>query len=105
MKEELKHIPLIKNDVEHRFQIDVDGYFAFIDFKETKDRIALIHTESAPELKGTGAAAAVVEKTLAFIEKDGRKLMPYCPYVFAYIKKNSEWKRIVDPAFPSYGDL
>ncbi|TDQ79663.1 GNAT family N-acetyltransferase [Sphingobacterium yanglingense] len=105
MREELIDIPLVKNDLDHRFEINVNGHLAFIDFKETRSRIALIHTEAAPELKGTGAAAAVVEKTLLFIEQDGRKLMPYCPYVFAYIKKNPEWKRIVDPAFPAYSDL
>lgn len=105
MKEELKPIPLIKNDLDHRFEIEVDGHLAFIDFKETRNRISLVHTEAAPELKGTGAAAALVEKTLKFIEEDGRKLMPYCPFVYAYIKKNPEWKRIVDPAFPTYGNL
>ena len=104
MKEELEQIPLVKNDLDHRFEIEVNGHLAFIDFKETRDRIALIHTEAAPELKGTGAASAVVEKTLRFIEQDGRKLMPYCPYVFAYIKKNPAWKRIVDPSFPTYGN-
>ncbi|MBL1409142.1 GNAT family N-acetyltransferase [Sphingobacterium faecale] len=105
MKEELHHIPLVKNDLDHRFEINVNGYLAFIDFKETRSRISLIHTEAAAELKGTGAAQAVVEKTLLFIEQDGRKLMPYCPYVFAYVKKHPEWKRIVDPAFPAYGDI
>lgn len=105
MNEEFKNIPLIKNDLDHRFELNINGYLTFIDFKETRTRIALIHTEVAPELKGTGAATAVVEKTLDYIEKDGRKLMPYCPFVFAYIKKNPSWKHIVDTAFPGYGDL
>lgn len=105
MREELKNIPLIKNDLEQRFEIHVNGYLAFIDFKENRSRISLIHTEAAPELQGTGAATAVVEKTLEFIEQDGRKLMPYCPYVFAYIKKHPEWKRLVDSSFPAYQDL
>ena len=105
MKKEFEEIPLVKNDLDHRFEIEVDGYLAFIDFKETRDRISLIHTEAAPELKGTGAAVAVVEKVLRFIAEDGRKLMPYCPFVYAYIKKNTDWKEIVSPSFPTYSDL
>lgn len=69
------------------------------------DKIALIHSEAEPELAGTGAATAVVEKTLHYIEDNGKKLLPYCPYFFAYLKKNPEWKRIVDEKFEKYDSL
>jgi len=103
MKAEFENIPLNKTD--KRFEINVNGHFAFIDYREVGDKIALIHTEAEPELAGTGAAAAVVEKTLHYIEDNGKKLLPYCPYVFAYIKKNPEWKRIVDEKFEKYDSL
>lgn len=103
MKAEFENIPLNKTD--KRFEINVNGHFAFIDYREAGDKIALIHTEAEPELAGTGAAAAVVEKTLHYIEDNGKKLLPYCPYVFAYIKKNPEWKRIVDEKFEKYDSL
>ena len=103
MKAEFENIPLNKTD--KRFEINVNGHFAFIDYREVGDKIALIHTEAEPELAGTGAAAAVVEKTLHYIVDNGKKLLPYCPYVFAYIKKNPEWKRIVDEKFEKYDSL
>ncbi|CEN35539.1 conserved hypothetical protein [Capnocytophaga cynodegmi] len=56
-------------------------------------------------MAGTGTAAALVEKTLHYIEESGKQLMPYCPYVFAFIKKHPEWKRIVSPKFPAYDKL
>ena len=68
-------------------------------------QIALVHTEADPELAGTGAAVAVVEKTLAYIEENQKKLLPFCPYVFAYIRKHPEWKRIVDEKFEEYDKL
>jgi hypothetical protein len=103
MKPEFENIPLIK--AEKRFEIELNGYFAFIDYRETTHEIALIHTEADPELAGTGAAAAVVEKTLNYIEESGKKLLPFCPYVFAFIKKHPEWKRIVDEKFEGYDNL
>lgn len=105
MKPEFDNIPLVKNEDKKRFEIEVNGYFAFIDYKENSRQIALIHTESPNELAGTGAAAAVVEKTLMYIEESGKKLLPYCPYVFAFIKKNPEWKRLVDERFEGYNKL
>lgn len=105
MKQEFESIELIKNDKDGQFELTFNGYKAFIVFKETPQKISLIHTESPEELKGTGAAAALVEKTLLFIEKSQKTLMPYCPFVFAYIKKHPEWKRIVDPTFPSYDSI
>ena len=105
MKTEFEAIALVKNETKKRFEIQVDGHFAFINYGETDHQIALVHTEAEPELAGTGAAAAVVEKTLAFIKESGKKLLPFCPYVFAFIKKHPEWKAIVDQKFSAYDKL
>ena len=105
MKPEFEAIPVIKNDDKKRFEIEVNGHFAFIDFKENDQTISLIHTETEPELQGTGAATAVVEKTLDYLKQNGKTLLPYCPYVFAYIKKHPEWKAIVAPSFIKYNEL
>lgn len=105
MKTEFEAVPLTKNESKKRFEIEVDGYFAFINYGETDNQIALVHTEADPELAGTGAAAAVVEKTLEFIKESGKKLLPFCPYVFAFIKKHPEWKIIVEEKFAAYDKL
>lgn len=105
MKPEFENINLNKNEDKNRFEIEVNGHFAFIDFKESSSRISLIHTEAEPELAGTGAAQAVVEKTLEYIKESGKKLLPFCPYVFGYIKRHKEWKEIVDEGFNGYDQL
>ncbi|MBQ0151995.1 MAG: N-acetyltransferase [Chryseobacterium sp.] len=105
MKTEFENIPLVKNEDPKRFELSYNGHLAFIDYKESNTHISLIHTEAAAELAGTGAAAAVVEKTLMYIEESGKSLLPYCPYVFAFIKKHPEWKRLVDPKFNGYEKL
>ncbi|ASK32053.1 GNAT family N-acetyltransferase [Chryseobacterium sp. T16E-39] len=105
MKPEFENIPVVKNESKNRFEIEVNGHFAFIDYRETENQIILVHTETEPELAGTGAAVAVVEKTLSYIEDSTKKLLPFCPYVFAYIKKHPEWKRIVDKEFERYDQL
>jgi len=105
MKTEFEAISLVKNESKKRFEIKVNGHFAFINYGETENQIALVHTEAEPALAGTGAAAAVVEKTLQYIKESGKKLLPFCPYVFAFIKKHPEWKVIVDENFGYYDKL
>lgn len=96
---------LRKNTDKNRFEMERDGYIAFIDYKEYPNEIALIHTEAPKELAGTGTAKELVEATLVHIEESGKKVLPFCPYVFAYIKKHPEWKRIVSTKFPSYNSI
>lgn len=105
MKPELENIALHKNEDKKRFELEVNGYMAFIDYKETENHISLIHTESPTELAGTGAASALVEKTLVYIKETGKKLLPFCPFVFAFIKKHPEWKALVDEHFKGYDQL
>ena len=101
MKPEFENIDVVKNDSNHRFELTVDGHIAFIDFKEKDNTIALIHTESPEALAGRGAATALIEKTLIYIEKNGYLLKPFCPLVIAYIKRHPEWVRIVVEDFKS----
>ncbi|WP_449399347.1 GNAT family N-acetyltransferase [Chryseobacterium wanjuense] len=85
MKPEFENIPLINTGT--RFQIEFNGYSAFIDYREMGSQIALNHTEADILIAGTGAAQAVVEKTLYYIEEHQKKALPFCPYVLSFIKK------------------
>lgn len=85
------NIPLVKNKATNRFEIALNNSIAFIDYKETANQIALVHTEVPKAISGRGVASALVEKTLQHIKKSGKKILPYCSYVFAYIQKHNEW--------------
>lgn len=103
MKEEFNDLEVIKKDESKRFELNIDGHIAFIDFTQRgTDVIKLIHTEVPEELGGRGIAAVLVEKTLQYLEKKMFTLYPICPYVFAYIKKHPEWKRIVNENFKGF---
>ena len=103
MKEEFKDLNVVKNDESKRFELTIDGHIAFIDFTQRgTDVIKLIHTEVPEQLGGRGIAAVLVEKTLQYLEDNHFSLYPICPYVFAYIKKHPEWKRIVNENFKGF---
>lgn len=95
MKEEYQSLRLIKNTNENRFEMKVGESLAIIMYRELPRKIALMHTEVEPALEGKGAATAIIEKALDYIEKNNLKLIPLCPLVAAYIKRHPEWNRIV----------
>ncbi len=106
MKPEFENIPVINNTDASRFELVIDGYTAFIDYINKKDNVvALIHTESPAELAGRGAATALIEKTLHYFEENNLVLIPLCPLVFAFIKKNKEWVRIVQEGYKTKFDV
>ncbi|WP_346236221.1 GNAT family N-acetyltransferase [Niabella insulamsoli] len=106
MKSEFDPIPLKNNEAAHRFEIEVNGSIAFIEYQTDEDGIlSLVHTEAPAELAGTGAAAALVEKTFILLKVEGKQIQPFCPYIFSFIKKHPEWKQLVYKGFPGYHRL
>lgn len=96
MLDEYKNLELLDNAAGHRFEMKTPVGDAFIEYRKAPGRITLLHTEVDPALEGKGAASAIVEKTLAFIEASHLKLIPLCPYVVSFLKRHPEWNRIVD---------
>lgn len=97
MKPEFEQLPLVRT--AERFELTVDGHTAFIDYTASENLIKLIHTESPEALAGRGVAKALIEKTLHYLKENNIPLLPLCPLVFAYIKKNREWLEIVVPTY------
>ncbi len=86
---------LINNQEKSRFELEVESYTAFIDYKIKDKKIYLIHTEVPAELGGKGVGNAIVLKTLQYCKDNGYAVVPLCPFVAAYIKRHPEWEAIV----------
>ncbi len=82
------------NTNEHRFEMDVEGYIAIINYKQSGKKLYLVHTEVPPELEGKGIGSALVQKTLQYIEEHHWQLVPLCLFVQSFLQKHPEWKRL-----------
>jgi predicted GNAT family acetyltransferase len=90
-----ENLPLVNNTAIHNFELFVDGERAFIDYKQHGDTVFLMHTEVPHKIEGHGVAAALVEKTFNYLEENNRKIVPYCAYIKAFLKRHPEWNRLL----------
>lgn len=88
--------PLIHDEAHERFEMEVDGWTPFIEYTRANDSLLVIsHTEVPPALEGRGIGSMLVEKMLNYVEQHGWKIVPLCPFTSMYIRRHTEWNRIV----------
>ena len=58
------------------------------------------HTEVQPRFEGRGLATILVGEALKATRADGKRIVPVCPMVAAFIKKHPEFSDITDKATP-----
>ncbi len=56
------------------------------------------HTGAPDNLRGTGAARALVDFMIADARREGFKIVPICPYVRAQYAKNPDWRDVMTVA-------
>ena len=84
-------ISILKSEVLNRFEIYFDGELAgFAEFKIANQKISYTHTEIDPRFGGKGLGSQLIKEDLDEALEQNLEVAPYCSFVSAYIKKNSE---------------
>ena len=85
-----------RNQSKSRFELTVDNHIAFIDYVIHKDTImTLIHTEVPEAVGGKGVGKTIVENTLNYLKNNKYLVVPKCPFIEKYIKRNPQWQSIL----------
>lgn len=86
---------VIDNKVKNRFETEIDGYMAFVEYTVKPDILVLTHTEVDKALAGKGVGSEMIEAVLLQMELRGLKAIPECPFIAKYIDRHPEWKSIL----------
>ncbi len=86
---------VVDNKEKNRFETDINGHLAIIEYSVLPNILSLNHTEVPKEISGQGVASEMTEKVLLQIELRGLKVIAACPYTKKYIEKHPEWKSIL----------
>jgi predicted GNAT family acetyltransferase len=81
-----------------RFEVyEADELAGFVDSVRRGDAVALPHTEVDPPRGGRGVATALVRSALTALRERDESVLPQCPFVAAFIRKNPEFADLVPP--------
>jgi predicted GNAT family acetyltransferase len=79
-----------------RMEIHVGGRRAgFVDYRRQPRLVALVHTETDPAFRGRGLASTLIRATLDSARADGVAVLPTCPFVRSFVRRNPEYLDLV----------
>ncbi len=88
-----------------RFELEHAGVVAFVTYRTRDGVVSLLHTEVPPEHEGLGLGSALILGTLRLIRARGEQVLPFCPFVHAYIRQHGEHLDLVAARYPRLDDL
>ena len=83
------------NEAASRFEIEIEGHTAFLTYKERGNSLALLHTDVPPEFEGRGVGSALAKAALDHARARSLKVLPYCPFVAAYLERHPEYADLI----------
>ena len=83
------------NVAASRFETEIGGHLAVADYTLDGEKMIFTHTFVPPELRGRGLAEKLVRAGFAEARMQGRRVVPACSYVAAFIERNPEFKELL----------
>ena len=74
------------NRARKRFELEIDGQIAFLDYERRDGEVLLVHAEVPRALRGRGVGGKLVDGTLALVNAAGLKPVPLCGFVVARMR-------------------
>ena len=79
-----------------RYELSIDGEVAgFTTYRARPGLIAFLHTEVDERLQGRGLADRLIRFALEDARTRGLAVLPFCPFVKAFIERHREFEELV----------
>jgi predicted GNAT family acetyltransferase len=93
-KEPMMNASVRDNAERRRYEMDTEAGPAFATYRVEGDTILVTHSEVPSALRGRGLGDKLVRGMLDLARTQGRKVVPICSFVAAYMRRH-----------PEYGDI
>ena len=88
-------VQVTNNSTTGQFEILENGQIATLAYSERDGKLYLIHTEVPKALGGRGFASALARTALEYARQNKLTVVPYCPFVRAYLQRHPEYASLV----------
>jgi hypothetical protein len=99
MSADQKNTNVFANTKSHRFETEVDGHKAFLQYYLSENSIVFTHTEVPKEIEGHGVGASLARAGLDYARHESLAVVPLCPFVEQYIRKHPSELELVEPSY------
>jgi uncharacterized protein len=97
---------VVENPDEERFEArEGDEVLGFAVYRRRPGLIAFTHTEVDPSHEGEGVGGTLVREARDAVRGEGIAVLPFCPFVNAYIKKHPDYTGLVPEAYRGHFGL
>jgi predicted GNAT family acetyltransferase len=83
------------NKDAHRFELEVDGGIVFANYRRSETSVLITHVEAPMRLRGTGAAARLMQEIATNARETGVKLRPLCSYAAVWFRRNRSFADVL----------
>jgi uncharacterized protein len=91
-----EHIEVADAPDRDRYKLSIDGeVVGFTAYRMRPGLIAFIHTEIDEGFQGRGLADELIRFALEDARKRGLAVLPFCPFVKAFIERHREFEALV----------
>ena len=95
----MSNYQVLNNKERLRFEIELEGEFAYIEYRWYKGDLAFMHTVVPEAMQGKGVASFMAKEALEYAKTEKLKIMLYCPFVSKYVKEHPEYAFLVDQQY------
>jgi len=85
------------NVAGQRFELEVEGGLAFIDYRRSGRTLSLDHAEVPAALNGRGIGARLVQETLDLVRLRGERIIPRCSFVAHFVRRHPQYAELCEP--------
>ena len=78
-----------------RFEIDVDGSTALLEYSDQDGVMFVTHTFVPPALRGQGLAGILTQFAIQTARQEQKKIDPHCSYAAAYFQQHPEFADVL----------
>jgi uncharacterized protein len=95
-----KHIAVADAPERERYEVSVDGeVVGFSVYRARPGLIAFTHTEVDESMQGQGLADRLIRFALEDAGQRGLAVLPFCPFVKAFIEHHREFEPLVPEGY------
>jgi predicted GNAT family acetyltransferase len=98
-------LEIVNNAAARRWEARLDGELAgYAEYRGNSNKVVFTHTVVEPQFEGRGIGSGLAKAALDAALTAGQRIVPYCPFVSAYLRRHHEYDAFVDwPRGPDEG--